>query len=88
MNYKKLSFEGDCEGKKKIVLITACGKKKENKKSKAGKLYKSSRIRYLYRKSKEMNIPFYILSAKYGLVNGDEIIEPYNQVMDEKQCKN
>ncbi len=71
---------------KKIVLITACGNKKENKPTEAGKLYKSSRIRHLYKKSKELDIPFYILSAKYGLVNGDEIIAPYNQIMDEKQC--
>ncbi len=70
----------------KTVLITACGNRKESKPTVAGRLYKSSRIRYLYRKSKELNIPFYILSAKYGLVNGDEVIEPYNQIMDEKQC--
>ena len=73
--------------KKKIVLITACGNKKENKPTKAGNLYKSSRIRHLYKRSKELNIPFYILSAKYGLVNGDEIIAPYNQIMDKKQCE-
>ena len=52
----------------KIMLITACGNKKENKPIEAGKLYKSSRIRHLYRRSKELNIPFYILSAKYGLI--------------------
>jgi len=72
---------------KKIVLITACGNKKEEKPTIAGKLYKSSRIKYLYRKSKELELPFYILSAKYGLVNGNEVIEPYNQLMDESQCE-
>ena len=72
--------------KEKIVLITACGNKKENKPIEAGRLYKSSRIRHLYKRSKELDIPFYILSAKYGLVNGDEIIRPYNQIMDEEQC--
>jgi len=68
------------------VLITACGSKKEAKAMKAGKLYKSSRIRHLYTKSKELNIPIYILSAKYGLVSGDEIIEPYDEIMDENKC--
>ena len=72
---------------KNLVLITACGNKKENKPTKAGRLYKSSRIRHLYKKSKELDIDFYILSAKYGLVNGDEIIAPYNQIMNEKQCE-
>ena len=73
--------------KRKIVLITACGNKKENKPTEAGRLYKSSRVRHLYKRSKELNIPFYILSAKYGLVSGDEIIQPYNQIMDKKQCE-
>jgi len=69
-----------------MVLITACGNKKENVPTVVGKLYKSTRIRYLYKKSKELNIPFYILSAKYGLVNSDKIISPYNQIMDDNQC--
>ncbi len=73
--------------KGKIVLITACGNKKEDKPTKAGRLYKSSRIRHLYKKSHELRIPFYILSAKYGLVNGNEIIQPYNQIMNEGQCE-
>ncbi len=72
---------------KEIVLITACGNKKENKPAVAGRLYKSSRIRHLYKRSKELNIPFYILSAKYGLVSCDEIISPYNQIMNKKQCE-
>jgi len=70
-----------------VVLITACGNKKEEKPTIAGKLYKSPRIRHLYKKSKELRIPFYILSAKYGLVSGDEMIEPYNEIMSEKKCK-
>jgi len=72
---------------KRIVLITACGNKKEEKPTAAGRLYKSSRIRYLYKRSKELGLDFYILSAKYGLVNGDEVIEPYDQVMDKVQCE-
>lgn len=73
--------------KEKIVLIAACGNKKEDKPNKAGKLYKSSRIRHLYKRSKELNIPFYILSARYGLVSCDEIIAPYNQIMNKEQCE-
>ena len=70
-----------------ILLVTACGSKKEEKPAPAWKLYKSSRIRYLYRKAKEFNIPFYILSAKYGLVNSEQIIEPYDEIMTEEKCK-
>jgi hypothetical protein len=71
----------------KKVLITACGNKKEDKPMEAAKLYKSSRIRHLYKKSKELDIPFFILSAKYGLVSGDDVIEPYNEIMDKSKCK-
>ena len=69
-----------------ILLITACGSKKENKSLPAGQLYKSSRIRYLYKRSKELNIPFFILSAKYGLVNSEEVIEPYEEIMTYERC--
>jgi len=72
---------------KNVVLITACGNKKEDEPKEAGKLYKSPRIRHLYKRSKELNIPFYILSAKYGLISGDEIIGPYNEIMDKDKCK-
>jgi len=76
---------GKCD--KRIVLITACGNKKEEKPTAAGRLYKSPRIRHLYKRSKELGLDFYILSAKYGLINGDEVIEPYDQVMDKAKCE-
>ena len=72
---------------KRIVLVTACGNKKEKTPQEAGKLYRSARIRHLYRRSKELNIPFFIISAKYGLVSADEVIEPYNAVMTDEKCK-
>ncbi len=71
---------------KKIALVTACGGKKEDRKLPAGKLYKSARIRHLYRRSKELGVPFFILSAGYGLISGDEEIEPYEAVMTEERC--
>lgn len=70
-----------------IVLITACGSKKEDKPAPAGKLYKSPRIRYLYKKAKELKVPFYILSAKYGLINSDTIIQPYDQIMTKERAQ-
>lgn len=65
----------------KIVIVTACGNKKENSPQPAWRLYKSPRIRYLYKKSKELGYPFYILSAKYGLVDSEQILEPYDQIL-------
>lgn len=70
-----------------IVLITACGNKKESTPQPAGKLYKSSRIRHLYHRSKELGVQFYILSAKYGLINADTVIEPYDQIMTKERAK-
>jgi len=72
---------------KRLVLVTACGGKKENEKKRAWELYKSSRIRHLYRRSKELGIPFCILSAKYGLISADEEVEPYEAVMTEVRCR-
>ncbi|WP_457680664.1 DUF6884 domain-containing protein [Thermovibrio sp.] len=72
---------------KRVALITACGGKKEEKSLPAGKLYKSARIRHLYRRSKELSLPFFILSAKYGLISADETVEPYEAVMDRERCK-
>ncbi|WP_456455649.1 DUF6884 domain-containing protein [Thermovibrio sp.] len=72
---------------RKVALITACGNKKESRKLPAGKIYKSARIRHLYRRSKELKVPFLILSAKYGLIEADKEIEPYNAVMDKQRCK-
>jgi hypothetical protein len=72
---------------KRIALVTACGNKKEKTPQEAGKLYRSARIRHLYRRSKELNIPLFIISAKYGLVSAEEVIEPYNAVMTDEKCK-
>jgi len=67
-------------------VVTACGGKKEESKRKAGLLYKSARIRHLYRKTRELGVPFFILSAKYGLISGDEEVEPYEAVMTSEKC--
>lgn len=71
--------------KPRIAVVTACSNKKESVPSPAWKLYKSSRIKHLYRNSS--NYDFYILSAKYGLIKADEIIEPYNEIMSETKAE-
>ena len=71
----------------KVILVTACGAKKIEKPAPAGDLYKSTRIRYLRKKSKQLGIPFYILSAKYGLINSETVIEPYERKMNPERCQ-
>jgi len=67
---------------KKIVLIS-CSSKKLPKKSKAKELYSSD----LFKKNLEYAISLnpdktYILSAKYGLLDLEEEIEPYNVTLN------
>ena len=68
---------------KKIVLIS-CVSKKLPKKSKAQDLYISTLFRYNLRYAKSLKADkIFILSAKYGLLNLDEEIEPYNKTLNE-----
>lgn len=72
---------------KKIVLIS-CSSKKLSEKSKAKEIYSSD----LFKKNLEYAISLnpdvvYILSAKYGLLNLEEEIEPYNVTLN-KMSKN
>ena len=72
---------------KKIVLIS-CSSKKLSEKSKAKEIYSSD----LFKKNLEYAISLnpdvvYILSAKYGLLNLEEEIEPYNVTLN-KMPKN
>tara|TARA_B100000586_G_C19766399_1_gene284093 strand:- start:57 stop:455 length:399 start_codon:yes stop_codon:yes gene_type:complete len=68
----------------KYTVITACGNKKNSLPLPAWQLYKSPRIKAVY--NRKGNHDMYILSAKYGLVNAEKIIEPYNRIMDDARC--
>ena len=68
----------------KYAVITACGNKKNSLPLPAWQLYKSPRIKAVY--NRKGNHDMYILSAKYGLVNAEQIIEPYNRIMDDARC--
>jgi hypothetical protein len=63
------------------LIVTACGAKKNDQPMEAWKLYKSPRIRLIHQRKGEY--PMAILSAKYGLIDSEEIIEPYDQKMDQ-----
>ena len=69
----------------KISIITACGNKKNDEPLPAWQLYKSPRIKAIYNRKK--NHDMYILSAEHGLVRAEQILAPYNRIMDEKRCQ-
>lgn len=69
----------------KVLIVTACGAKKNDKPMPAYKLYKSSRIKAVY--NRRCDSDMCILSAEYGLVAAHEIIKPYDRIMDEKRVR-
>lgn len=71
----------------KIALIS-CTSKKKTYKCKASELYSESpRFALAYNYAKKNSDKVYILSAKYGLVSDDEIIEPYNETLKDKSVE-
>ena len=68
----------------RILVVTACGNKKEQVPMPAWKLYKSSRIKAVY--NRKGNHEMCILSAEHGLLQAEKITVPYNRLMDERRC--
>lgn len=69
----------------RVLIVTACGAKKNPRPMPAYKLYKSSRIKAVY--NRRSGNDMCILSAEYGLVNAHKSIKPYERVMDERCAK-
>lgn len=62
----------------KTIVLISCVKQKRNRASKARDLYISSFFRKSFAYAHYLNPDkIFILSAKYGLVSPDRIIEPY-----------
>jgi len=68
-----------------ILVVTACGAKKNSQPMMAHQLYKSSRITAVYNRRSGCDMA--ILSAEYGLIGAEEVIAPYERVMDEKRAQ-
>lgn len=65
----------------KIVLVT-CVKEKDTKPTTAEKMYKSTYYTYLMALAKSLKPDkIFILSAKYGLLPLEKVIEPYNETL-------
>jgi cytoplasmic iron level regulating protein YaaA (DUF328/UPF0246 family) len=72
---------------KKIALI-ACVSKKLDYKSKAKELYISPLFQKNMAYSKKIGVDkVYILSAKYGLLNLDDKVEPYDLTLNKMKTK-
>jgi hypothetical protein len=72
---------------KKVILIS-CVSKKLNYKTRAEDLYISPLFRYSLAYARKLNPDeIFILSAKYGLIDLDEIIEPYDETLIGKKAE-
>jgi len=68
----------------RIVLIS-CVSKKRQEISQAQDMYISPLFKGAYRFAKSMAVDrIYILSAKYGLLEESDLIEPYNETLNDK----
>lgn len=67
-----------------IVSFVACCKLKSSKKTSAEKMYISSLFKLSLKYAKEHSDIVFILSAKYGLLALDDIIDPYNETLNTK----
>lgn len=66
-----------------ILVVTCCGARKHNEPKPAWQLYKSPRIRAVYNRRNGHDMC--ILSTKYGLVDADEVIEPYEETLTKQK---
>ena len=65
------------------VVLISCVSKKAEKKCSARDLYVSSLFRYCLAYARLLNADkIFVLSAKYGLVGLNEVIEPYNESLN------
>jgi len=69
---------------KQIAIITGCSIKKLANKAPARDLYQGVVFKKVKNLAKLFKLDFMILSAKYGLLNGTEIIKPYDIVIKNK----
>ena len=70
-----------------MIVFISCTKKKKDYKCPARELYSASRwFRGAYEYAKTLNPrKVYILSAKYGLLEEDEIVEPYEKSLTKEK---
>jgi len=69
----------------RVLVVTACGGRQEVSPHPAYQLYKSARIKAVYKRKGECDMC--ILSGKYGLLEINRVIRPYNDVMTPERAQ-
>jgi len=73
-----------------MIYVVACGKEKINHSTRARQMYTGGYFKaclnYALSQNDDSVDSVYILSAKYGLVELDDVIQPYNLIMGESGC--
>jgi hypothetical protein len=64
--------------KDRTVLLISCGRNKKQTKDAASELYTSPRFRLSRRLADHLRLQYFVVSAKYGLLDPTETIEPYD----------
>ncbi|HOU09151.1 MAG TPA: hypothetical protein PLD68_00415 [Clostridiales bacterium] len=68
-----------------LVVLISCVAKKKKVPSPANEMYVSPLFKGAYRYAQKLGADkIFILSAKYGLLEEDDIIEPYNETLNDK----
>lgn len=68
------------------VALISCVSKKSKSKAMAKDMYVSPLFRGAYKYAKSLNVDkIFVLSAKYGLLEETDIIEPYNETLNTKK---
>lgn len=71
-----------------VIALISCTSSKKAYKCEARELYSESpRFRLAYTFAKLISDKIFILSAKYGLVQEDRVIEPYNETLRDKSTQ-
>ena len=66
------------------VIVTICSKHKDNRPEllPARERYISEHVKKTEKIAKELELPFFILSGKYGLLDGDEMVSNYDYYLE------
>lgn len=70
---------------KKTLLLTSCSSKKLSTSAPAKFLYQGVIFKKIKKIAKNNHFDFKIISAKYGLLNSNEIIKPYDKSIKNKE---
>ena len=74
----------------KSVFLISCGRRKQSSSAPAKELYVSPRFKRARASVEVTGCPWFVISAKHGLLNPEEVISPYDETLKGKpaeECK-